>query len=120
MLTYGTREANEHERLATIDLVSHFSDRPETLRFPEISVVSTDSYGREMVFIRVLQEDGYEEALLVAFQQLAGDGGYLASPKAILRVRESSFYTGVEHHKVRNNWECPPDATPIASLKMQD
>ncbi len=112
MLTYGLREAAEHERQATIDLVSHFSDHPETLRFPEISVVSTDIYGREMVFVRVLQEDGYEEALLVAFRQIAEDGGYLAGPKAVLRVRESSFYTGVEHHKVRNNWECPPDAVP--------
>jgi len=112
MLTYGLREAEEHERKATIDLISRFSDRPETLRFPEISVVSTDIYGRVMIFVRILQEDGYEEALLLAFRQIAKDGGFLAGPKAVLRVREASFYTGVEHHKVRNNWECPPDATP--------
>ncbi len=110
MQTYGLREANESERAAAIHFVSRFSDRPDTLRFPEISFMESDAYGRVMLFLRVLHSDGLEEPLLVVFKRIDADGGYLSGPKSILRVRASSFYAGLEHHKVRNSWECPPDA----------
>lgn len=112
MLTYGGRQPQAYEREAAIDFVSRFSDRPETLSYPEIAVLETDGYGRVMVFLRVLHGDGLEEPLLISFQQIRPDGGYTAGPKAILRVREASFYAGLEHHKTRNSWECPPDSTP--------
>lgn len=112
MLTYGGREAAAHERRAAIDFVSRFSDRPDTLRFPEIAVLDTDTYGRVLTFIRVLHEDASEEPLLVVFKDIRPDGGYLAGPKSILRARAASFYAGIEHHKVRNSWDCPPDAQP--------
>ncbi len=110
MLTYGGREAEQNERSAAVDFVSRFSDRPETLRFPEVAVLENDGYGRVMILIRVLHEDGLEEPLLVAFKKIYPDGGYLAGPKSVMRVRESSFYAGLEHHKTRNSWDCPPDA----------
>ena len=112
MLTYGGREATDAERAAVADFVSRFSQRQESLSFPEVAVLETDGYGRVMVFLRVLHEDGLEEPLLVIFKQLPADGGYLAGPKSILRVRAASFYAGIEHHKTRNSWECPPDAEP--------
>ncbi|NLI53582.1 MAG: hypothetical protein GX417_04580 [Clostridiales bacterium] len=112
MLSYGGREADASEREAAVGFVSRFSDRPETLRFPEVAVLEKDGYGRVMVLIRVLHEDGLEEPLLVAFKEIRPDGGYTAGPKSILRVRESSFYAGLEHHKTRNSWDCPPDAEP--------
>ncbi len=116
MLTYGGRQAEPHEREAAIHFVSRFSEHPETLSFPEIAVLDTDSFGRVMVFLRVLHGDGLEEPLLVAFKEIQSDGGYTAGPKAILRAREASFYAGLEHHKVRNSWDCPPDANPDDSL----
>ncbi len=112
MLTYGGREATAAERAAVTDFVYRFSQRPETLRFPEIAVLETDGYGRVMVFLRVLHEDGLEEPLLVIFKQMDETGSYLAGPKSILRVRAASYYAGIEHHKTRNSWECPPDAEP--------
>jgi len=112
MLTYGGREATATERSACLDFVSRFSQQQETLRFPEVAVLETDSFGRVMVFLRVLHEDGLEEPLLIVFKQIRPDGGYLAGPKSILRVRAASFYAGLEHHKTRNSWECPPDAEP--------
>ena len=112
MLSFGGREANDMERAAVQDFVSRFSQRPETLCFPEIAVLETDGYGRVMVFLRVLHEDGLEEPLLIIFKQIGSDGGYLAGPKSILRVRVASFYAGIEHHKTRNSWECPPDSEP--------
>ncbi len=115
-LTYGGREATQAERTAASDFISRFSDRPETLSFPEIAVLDTDSYGRILVFLRVLHADGLEEPLLVVFKAISSDGGYLAGPKSILRVREASFYAGIEHHKTRNSWECPPDVDPSADL----
>lgn len=116
MLTYGGREAQAHERAAAMEFVSHFTQQPETLHFPEIAVLETDSYGRVMVFLRVLHADGLEEPLLIAFKEIHPDGGFLAGPKSILRVRASSFSAGLEHHKVRNSWNCPPDATPADEL----
>ena len=112
MLTYGGREATAAQYAAVMDFVSHFSQQPETLRFPEVAVLETDSFGRVLVFLRVLHEDGLEEPLLLVFKQLCEDGSYLAGPKSILRVRAASFYAGIEHHKTRNSWECPPDAEP--------
>jgi len=112
MLTYGGREAQTHERDAAVDFISHFSDQPETLQFPEIAVLETDSYGRVLVFLRVRHANGLEEPFLIAFKQIRPDGGYLAGPKALLRARAASFYAGLEHHKTRNSWECPPDAEP--------
>lgn len=112
MLTYGGREATAAEKAAVMDFVSHFSQRPETLLFPEVAVLEKDGYGRVMVFLRVLHEDGLEEPLLIIFKQLDETGRYLAGPKSILRVRAASFYAGIEHHKTRNSWECPPDAEP--------
>lgn len=112
MLTYGGREAKDFEREAAIDFLSYFSQQPETLSFPEIAVLETDGYGRVMVFLRVKHASGLEEPFLVVFKEIRPDGGYLAGPKSILRVREASFYAGLEHHKVRNSWECPPDAEP--------
>lgn len=112
MLTYGGREATPTERLAAADFISRFSQQPETLHFPEVAVLETDSFGRVMVFLRVLHADGLEEPLLIIFKEIHEDGGYLASPKSILRVRAASFYAGIEHHKTRNSWECPPDAEP--------
>ena len=110
MLSYCIREATESERTAAVDFISRFSYRPDTLRDPEISFMETDSYGRVMLFLRVLHDDGLEEPLLVVFKRIDADGGYLSGPKSILRVRAASFYAGLEHHKVRNSWECPPDA----------
>lgn len=112
MLTYGGAEATAAQRTAVMDFVSRFSQQPEKLLFPEVAVLETDGYGRVMVFLRVLHEDGLEEPLLIIFKQLDETGSYLAGPKSILRVRAASFYAGVEHHKTRNNWECPPDAIP--------
>ena len=112
MLSYGGREATDSEKTAVKDFISRFSQQPETLRFPEIAVLETDGYGRVMVFLRVLHEDGLEEPLLIIFKRLQTDGSYLAGPKSILRVRAASFYAGIEHHKTRNSWECPPDAEP--------
>ncbi len=112
MLTYGGREANGTEHAAVADFVSRFSQKEETLSFPEVAVLETDGYGRTLVFLRVLHEDGLEEPLLVIFKELHADGSYLAGPKSILRVRAASFYAGIEHHKTRNSWECPPDAEP--------
>ena len=112
MLTYGGREATAAERAAVMDFVSHFSQQPETLRFPEIAVLETDRFGRALLFLRVLHEDGLEEPLLIIFKQLREAGDYLAGPKSILRVRTASFYAGIEHHKTRNSWECPPGAEP--------
>ena len=112
MLSYGGREANHAERTAVTDFISRFSQQAETLRFPEIAVLETDGYGRVMVFLRVLHEDGLEEPLLLIFKQIGVDGSYLAGPKSILRVRAASFYAGIEHHKTRNSWECPLDAEP--------
>ncbi len=116
MLTYGGREATSTERIACLDFVSHFSQQQETLQLPEAAVLETDSYGRVMVFLRVLHEDGLEEPLLIIFKEIRPDGGYLAGPKSILRVRAASFYAGIEHHKTRNSWECPPDAEPHFDL----
>lgn len=116
MLSYGGREASHAERTAVTDFISRFSQRPETLRFPEIAVLETDGYGRVMVFLRVLHEDGLEEPLLLIFKQIGVDGSYLAGPKSILRVRAASFYAGIEHHKTRNSWECPLDAEPDFEL----
>lgn len=112
MLTYGGREAAESERIACRNFISRFSQQPEELRFPEIAVLETDAYGRVLVFLRVLHADGLEEPLLIVFKQIMPDGEYLAGPKSILRVRAASFYAGLEHHKTRNSWECPPDAEP--------
>jgi hypothetical protein len=112
MLTYGGREATDAERSAVQDFISCFSQQAQTLRFPEIAVLETDGYGRVMVFLRVLHADGLEEPLLVIFKQLGESGSYLAGPKSILRVRAASYYAGIEHHKTRNSWECPPDAEP--------
>ena len=112
MLTYGGRDATPAERSAAADFVSRFSQRAETLAFPEVAVLETDSFGRVMVFLRVLHEDGLEEPLLLIFKQIGEDGSYLAGPKSILRVRAASFYAGIEHHKTRNSWECPLDAEP--------
>jgi len=112
MLTHGGREATEFERTAAVDFISHFAPQAEALAFPEIAVLETDRYGRTLVFLRVLHPTGLEEPLLVAFREIRSDGGFLAGPKSILRVREASFYTGLEHHKVRNSWDCPPDAEP--------
>ena len=112
MLTYGGREATSTERIACLDFVSHFSQQQETLQLPEAAVLETDSYGRVMVFLRILHEDGLEEPLLIIFKEIRPDGGYLAGPKSILRVRAASFTAGIEHHKTRNSWECPPDAEP--------
>ncbi|MEA4871054.1 hypothetical protein SDC9_141979 [bioreactor metagenome] len=116
MLTYGGREAQNYEREAAIDFISRFGEPSEALRFPEIAILETDGYGRVMVFLRVLHADGQEEPLLIAFKEIRSDGGYLAGPKSILRVRAASFYAGLEHHKVRNSWDCPPDANPSAEL----
>ena len=116
MLTYGGREATSAERTACQDFISRFSQRQETLQFPEIAVLETDSFGRVMVFLRVLHEDGFEEPLLIIFKELHPDGGYLAGPKSILRVRAASYSAGIEHHKTRNSWECPPDAEPHFDL----
>ena len=113
MLSYGGREATSSERKAAVDFISRFSDQPETLRFPEIAVLEMDTYGRVMLFLRVLHSDGLEEPLLIVFKQIDGDGGYLCGPKSILRVRATSFYAGLEHHKVRNSWECPPDTESV-------
>ena len=112
MLTYGGREATAAERTAVTDFVSRFTQKPEMLHFPEIAVLETDSFSRVLVFLRVLHEDGLEEPLLIIFKQLREDGTYLAGPKSILRVRAASFTAGIEHHKTRNSWECPPDAEP--------
>jgi len=112
MLNYGGREAHDFERAAAVDFISHFAQEPETLAFPEIAVLETDGYGRVMIFLRVKHESGLEEPFLVVFKEIRADGGYLAGPKSILRVREASFYAGLEHHKVRNSWECPLDAEP--------
>lgn len=112
MLTHGGREAADFERKAAVDFVSHFAQQPEALAFPEIAVLETDGYGRVLVFLRVLHPAGTEESFLLAFKQIRPDGSFLAGPKSILRVRESSFYAGLEHHKVRNSWSCPPDALP--------
>ena len=109
MLSYGGLEANETEKAAVADFISRFSQQPETLRFPEIAVLETDGYGRVLVFLRVKHASGLEEPFLVIFKELRPDGSYLAGPKSILRVREASFYAGLEHHKVRNSWECPTD-----------
>ena len=84
MLTYGGREATSTERIACLDFVSHFSQQQETLQLPEAAVLETDSYGRVMVFLRVLHEDGLEEPLLIIFKEIRPDGGYLAGPKSIL------------------------------------
>ena len=116
MLTYGGREAQAHERTAAMEFVYHFSQQPETLHFPEIAVLETDGYGRVMVFLRVLHADGLEEPLLIVFKEIHPDGGFVAGPKSILRVRAASFYAGLEHHKVRNSWDCPPDANPVDEL----
>ena len=59
MLTYGGRDSTTAERSAVTDFVSRFTQKPETLRFPEIAVLETDSFGRVMVFLRVLHEDGF-------------------------------------------------------------
>lgn len=112
MLTYGGREATSAERTACQDFISRFSQRQETLQFPEVAVLETDSFGRVMVFLRVLHEDGFEEPLLIIFKEIHSDGGYLAGPKSILRVRAASYSAGIEHHKTRNSWECPPGAEP--------
>jgi hypothetical protein len=53
---------------------------------------------------------------LIIFKEIHPDGGYLAGPKSILRVRAASFYAGIEHHKTRTSWECPPDAEPRFDL----
>ncbi|MPN13630.1 hypothetical protein SDC9_160952 [bioreactor metagenome] len=110
MLTYGGREASDFERTAAVDFLSRFTQEPETLTFPEVAVLETDDYGRVLVFLRVKHASGLEEPFLVVFKELRPDGSYLAGPKSILRVREASFYAGLEHHKVRNSWECPLDA----------
>ena len=107
MLTYGGRDAHPFERTAAIDFISHFTQEPETLTFPEIAVLETDGYGRLLIFLRVKHASGLEEPFLVVFKEIRADGSYLAGPKSILRVREASFYAGLEHHKVRNSWECP-------------
>lgn len=112
MLTYGGRDAAGFERIAATDFMSRFAQQPETITFPEIAVLETDGYGRVMVFLRVKHASGLEEPFLVVFKKIRPDGSYLAGPKSILRVREASFYAGLEHHKVRNSWECPPDAEP--------
>lgn len=116
MLTHGGREATDFERAAAVDFLSRFSQEPETLAFPEVAVLETDGYGRVMVFLRVKHASGLEESFLVAFKEIHADGTFLAGPKSILRVRESSFYAGLEHHKVRNSWECALDAASPLDL----
>ncbi len=80
--------------------------------FPEIAELERDAYGRVLVFVRVRWPEGNEEPLLLIFTEIGQDGTFCASPKCVMRVRESAFYAGVEHHRVRNSWNCPIDSIP--------
>jgi len=106
-LTYGGRAAAECEAAAAKHLIGRFSETPEQLSFPEIAVLERDGYGRVMIYVRVAQAGGGDEELLVVFKHIEPDGSYAAGPKALLRVRPSSYSAGLEYHKVRNSWDCP-------------
>lgn len=120
MLTYGGREASDFERTAAVDFLSRFTRSRKHSRFPR-SPYSKRTATVGYWCLRVKHASGLEEPFLVIFKELRPDGSYLAGPKSILRVREASFYAGLEHHKVRNSWECPLDAeSPLRCLKMQE
>lgn len=112
MLTHGGYEAAPAIRLAVQTLIGSLYDDPAGLSFPEIAELDRDSYGRIMTFVRVREPSGREEALLLAFIAVSPDGAFRASPKCLMRVRESSFHAGLEHHRIRNSWNCPIDSTP--------
>lgn len=112
MLTYGGTEATAAVREAAETLaLALFERERETLAFLEVAELERDAYGRVMVFVRVSDGDR-ETCLLLAFRSVADDGSFQAGPKCAMQVRESSFYAGLEHHRIRNSWNCPPDAIP--------
>lgn len=112
MLTHGGCEAAPNVRCAVETLVAALCDGAEGLTFPEIAELERDAYGRVLVFVRVRWPEDNEEPLLLIFTEIGQDGTFRASPKCVMRVRESAFYAGVEHHRVRNSWNCPIDSIP--------
>ena len=112
MLTYGGTEATAAVQEAAETLASALLERERAaLSFPEVAELARDAYGRVMVFVRV-SDGSRETVLLLAFRSIAEDGSFRAGPKCAMPVRESSFYAGLEHHKIRNSWNWPPDAVP--------
>ncbi len=113
LLTYGGHEAAPHICFAVKKLVGTLYENDAGFTFPEIAELERDSYGRIMVFVRVAEPSGQEVPLLLIFTQVEEDGTFRASPKCIMRVRDSSFYAGLEYHRVRNSWNCPIDSYPV-------
>jgi hypothetical protein len=114
MLTHGGCEAAANVRQATETLVrALYGADTGALAFPEVAELERDAYGRVMVFVRVREPSGREEALLLVFTAVEPDGTFRASPKCVMRVRENAFYAGLEHHRVRNSWNCPIDSVPV-------
>lgn len=112
MLTHGGKEADASVKAAAIALTAALYRRnPEEFTFSEIAELDRDAFGRVLVFTR-FSADGESGQLLLIFTSVEPDGTFRASPKCYLEVRECAFYAGVEHHKIRNSWNCPIDATP--------
>ena len=113
MRLFGGQEPKEAVRKATMDLTAAlYQKQVNDFEFNEISELERDSYGRILVFTRFKSGD-HDGQLLLIFTSVDSDGSFRASPKCYLEVRTASFGAGVEHHKIRNSWNCPIDSTPI-------
>lgn len=112
MLTHGGKEADASVRQATATLTAALYRRePEEFTFSEIAELERDAFGRVLVF--TCFSDGTDSGqLLLIFTSVEPDGTFRAGPKCYLQVRDCAFYAGVEHHKIRNSWNCPIDAVP--------
>lgn len=112
MLTHGGREADESVKKATEELAAAlYRCEPNELLFPEIAELERDTFGRVLVYTRISKGSDTAQLLLI-FLSIASDGSFRAGPKCYLEVRDCAFYTGIEHHKIRNSWNCPIDSVP--------
>ena len=112
MLTHGGTEADASLRQATVTLTAALYGRePEELTFSEIAELERDAFGRVLVFTR-FSAGADSGQLLLIFTSVEPDGTFCAGPKCYLEVRDCAFYAGIEHHKIRNSWNCPIDAVP--------
>ena len=113
MRLFGGAEPEEAVRKATMDLTAVlYQKQVSDFTFSEISELDRDNYGRILVFTSFTSGD-YSGQLLLIFTSVDPDGSFRASPKCYLEVRPASFGAGVEHHKIRNSWNCPIDSAPI-------
>lgn len=112
-LKYGGRKATETEAGAVRDFLSHYTMEEDSLGYDEVDLILRDSYGRCMFYVDLTEDAARHTPLFIVFQTLDEEGNYTASPKAVLRVRDGAILSGIEREKVRNNWDCPLEMSPL-------